>query len=95
MPVERLREMADALKDELGSGVVVLGTLNGSRVNLITAVTSDLVARGIRADVLVKAAASVIDGSGGGKATMAQGGGKNVQNLDKAFEALRRFIADR
>jgi len=87
--------MADALKDELGSGVVVLGTLNGSRVNLITAVTSDLVARGIRADVLVKAAASVIDGSGGGKATMAQGGGKNVQNLDKAFEALRRFIADR
>ena len=95
MPVERLREMADALKDELGSGVVALGMLNGSRVNLITAVTSDLVGRGIRADVLVKAAAPIIDGSGGGKATMAQGGGKNVQNLDKAFEALRRFIADR
>ena len=95
VPLERLREMTDMLKDELGSGVVILGTADGLRTIFVAAVTPDLIEKGIRADRLVKTVAAITGGSGGGKATLAQGGGKDREKLDEALRAVRRMVEER
>ncbi len=88
--VEVLREMTDWFRDRLGSGVVVLGTVLGERPALVVAATADLVERGVDAVKLVREVARVVGGSGGGRPTLAQAGGRDVGRLD---EALRRAPA--
>lgn len=88
--VEVLREMTDWFRDRLGSGVVVLGTVLGERPALVAAVTADLVERGVDAVKLVREVARVVGGSGGGKASLAQAGGRDASRLD---EALRQAPA--
>ncbi|MGA9227509.1 MAG: alanine--tRNA ligase, partial [Mesobacillus sp.] len=62
-----LRNMADDLKQKLGSAVILLGTTDGSKVNLIAAVTDDLISKGYQAGKLIKEAASICGGGGGGR----------------------------
>ncbi len=80
-----LRELADSLKQKIGSGVVVLGSASGKKVFLVTAVTKDLTAR-IKADELVKEIASRLDGGGGGRPDFAQAGGTKPEQLEKVLE---------
>jgi alanyl-tRNA synthetase len=80
-----LREMSDWFRDRMGSGVVVLGTVLEGKPSLIATVTEDLVKRGLHAGKLVKSVAELVDGSGGGKPTMAQAGGRDVSRLDEAL----------
>jgi len=80
-----LRELADSLKQKIGSGVVVLGSASGKKVFLVTAVTKDLIAR-IKADELVKEIASRLDGGGGGRPDFAQAGGTKPEHLEKVLE---------
>ena len=83
--VEALREMGDWLRDRLGSGVVVLGTVVEERPHLIAMVTSDLVADGIDAAQIVRGAAKAIQGGGGGRPDVAQAGGRDADRLDEAL----------
>ncbi|HEX9023595.1 MAG TPA: alanine--tRNA ligase [Geobacteraceae bacterium] len=86
-----LRELADTLKDRLGSGVVVLGCENEGKANLLVAVTKDL-ATTFRAGEIIKKLAPVIGGSGGGKADLAQAGGNLVEKLDEALNSAYTLI---
>ena len=54
--------------------------------------SKDLVSRGIHAAELVKAIAKVVGGGGGGKATMAQAGGKDVAKLPEALSMVSEWI---
>ncbi len=85
---EALRLAGDRLRDEQGRGVFVLGGMTEGRVNVIVMVTPDLHARGLRADTLVRAVAARLGGTGGGRADLAQGGGRDVQRLDEALGAV-------
>ncbi|MDR7537053.1 MAG: alanine--tRNA ligase [Armatimonadota bacterium] len=85
---EALREAGDRLRTELGQGVLVLGGAVGDRVNLIAMVTADLHARGLRADTLLRAVAGRVGGTGGGRAELAQGGGRDPTALDAALAAV-------
>jgi alanyl-tRNA synthetase len=58
-------------------------------------VTSDLVAKGFRADDIVKRIAKVTGGGGGGKASMAQAGGKDTAKLDEALKLVENVIASK
>jgi len=87
-----LREMSDLLRERLGSAVVVLGTIYENKVAFIAAVTPDLVAKGYDASKIVKQVAKVTGGSGGGKATFAQAGGKYKDKLDEALQLVRSLI---
>ncbi|UCE22050.1 MAG: alanine--tRNA ligase [Candidatus Aminicenantes bacterium] len=86
-----LRELADSLKQKIGSGVVVLGAASGKKVFLVTAVTKDCVAR-LKADELVKEIASRLDGGGGGRPDFAQAGGTKPEQLEKVLEESYTII---
>jgi len=93
--IESLREITDWVRDRLGSVVVVLGAVLDSKPSLVAAVTPDLVERGLRADWLVKEVANLVGGGGGGRATLAQAGGRDATKLQEALAAVEGFLADR
>jgi alanyl-tRNA synthetase len=86
--IERMRQMADLLRERLGSVVVVLGTVIDDKPLLIAAVTPDLVQKGLHAGKLVGQLAKVVGGGGGGRPTMAQAGGRDASKLDKAMKQV-------
>ncbi|HEY0602153.1 MAG TPA: alanine--tRNA ligase [Herpetosiphonaceae bacterium] len=90
--IEKLREMGDWLRDKLGSGVVVLGTVLNEKPQLLAMVTSDLVKQGYHAGNLVKALAQVVGGGGGGRPDVAQAGGRDVAKLDEALSQAKTVI---
>jgi len=90
--MEILREMSDLLREQLGSAVVVLGTVYEDKPAFLAVVTPDLVDRGYNAGEIVKQVARVAGGSGGGKASLAQAGGKYKDKLDEALRLVRSLI---
>jgi alanyl-tRNA synthetase len=89
---EILREMGDLLKDRLKSAIIVLGTVCDGKPGFVAMVTPDLVNRGLHAGDIVKQVAGVTGGSGGGKADMAQAGGKDKSKLDEALELVKQLV---
>lgn len=90
--VAMLREISDWFRDQLGSAVVVLGTVINDKPSLIATVTDDLTKRGLHAGNLVKEVAQVVGGGGGGRPTMAQAGGKDPARLDEALERVETLV---
>jgi alanyl-tRNA synthetase len=90
---EGLRQMGDRLRDRLGSGVVVLGAVIEGRPSLLAMVTPDLVARGVKAGDIVREAATMVEGRGGGRPELAEAGGKNPEQLDAALAAVAGIVA--
>ena len=90
-----LRQMADQFRQRYPTlGVAVLASVQDNRPTLIAAVTEDLVKRGLAAGELVKFIAQPLGGSGGGKPTLAQAGGKESQGLEKALASVPRWIEE-
>ncbi len=89
---DALREMGDRLKEELKSGVVVLGAVCDGKPSLLAMVTPDLAARGFNAGQLVKEAAKVVGGGGGGRAELGQGSGRDASKLDEALSKVAVLV---
>ncbi len=92
---EALREMGDWLRERLGSAVIVLGTVVGGRPNLLAMVTPDLASQGLNAGELVKRAAQVTGGGGGGRPEMAQAGGRDPSRLDEALRVAKELATEK
>ena len=95
--MNELRNLGDKLKSEIGSGVVLIVSAQGSdKVNMIAMATDDAIAKGAHAGNLIKSLAGLVGGGGGGRPNMAQAGGKNPSGIDqliaKAPEALAEQI---
>ncbi|MEY2192574.1 alanine--tRNA ligase [Neobacillus sp. BF23-41] len=90
--MNNLRNMADDLKQKLGSVVIVLGSAHEGKVNLIAAVTKDLIEKGYHAGKLIKEVASRCGGGGGGRPDMAQAGGKDPEKLDAALQFVDEWV---
>ncbi|TSK04418.1 MAG: alanine--tRNA ligase [Geobacter sp.] len=86
-----MRELSDTLKDRIGSGIIVLGTADGVKANLLVAVTADLTKRW-KAGEIIKAIAPIVGGNGGGKPELAQAGGTKPENLAEALEAVYNIV---
>lgn len=89
-----LRTMGDQLKNKLGSGIIVLASETEGKVNLLAMATEDAVKSGIHAGNIIKAAASICGGGGGGRPNMAQAGGKDVTKIGKALEKAKELITE-
>ncbi len=87
-----LRDLADRLRQQIGSGVIVLGTARGDRALLLAAVTKDLTKK-YHAGNIIKQIAPLIGGGGGGKPDLAQAGGKDPAKLREALEAVYQLVS--
>jgi alanyl-tRNA synthetase len=90
----QLRTLVDNLKQKLGEGVVVLASAQAEgKVALIAGVTPGLTKR-IQAGKLVGAVAKLVGGSGGGKAEIAEAGGKDQAGIDAALKAAAGIVGE-
>ena len=89
-----LRILADKLKEKLSCAVIVLGSTDREQKKafLVVAVTADLLSQGMDAGALIRPAALLIGGSGGGRGDFAQAGGTQPENFTLAFEKIRDII---
>ena len=86
-----MMETADQLKNKLGEGVVVLATVDSGKVVLVAGVTKSATNR-IKAGDLMKHLAAEVDGKGGGRPDMAQGGGNNPSKLADALAGVPAWV---
>lgn len=90
---DALRTLADDVLNRLKSGVVILGGANDGKVSLAVKVSKDLVERGLHAGNIIKEAAKVAGGGGGGRPDFAQAGGKDPAKLTEALDAAETLAA--
>lgn len=86
-----LRDTVDQLKNKLGKAAVIISTVVNGKVSLVAGVTKDETSK-IKAGELLNHVASQIDGKGGGRPDMAQGGGSNAEALPSALESVVAWI---
>ncbi|HDZ9486215.1 alanine--tRNA ligase [Vibrio cholerae] len=89
-----LRSMVDDLKNQLSSGIIMLGNVAEGKVGLIAGVTNDLTNK-VKAGELVNMVALQVGGKGGGRPDMAQAGGTDAHALPSALESVDAWIAER
>jgi alanyl-tRNA synthetase len=92
-PTDRssLRNLADELKQKLGSGIVILGTPQEDKAALVVMVSLDI-SKKIPAGQIIKLVAPIIGGAGGGKPELAEAGGKDASKLSEAIEKSYSFV---
>ncbi len=89
---KNLRNILFRIQDNLGSGVVVLGSVKEGKATLLCSVSKDLTDR-VNAGHIIAKISPLVDGKGGGKSHLAQGGGSRGDNIDQALEAVPQVIA--
>jgi len=82
-----LKQIVDALLDKLGTGFVFIANIIGEKVIFVAKSNN-----GVHCGTIVKEAAQICGGNGGGKPTMAQAGGKDISKVDEAIERVRQLV---
>ncbi len=91
-----LRSFGDAVRDAPEPLVAFLASvMEGGKLQLVCAISQNLVAKGWHAKELFGPFAKVVGGGGGGSPTLASGGGKDASKLDEAFEVARKMVAEK
>jgi alanyl-tRNA synthetase len=93
--VEQARTAIDMLKKKAKSAAVVLAFADNGKVTLLAGMTDDLVKKGLSAGEVVKAIAPIVDGGGGGRAQMAEAGGKKPEKIDDALDKAAEIIKEK
>jgi alanyl-tRNA synthetase len=88
---DALRGLADSLKAQIKSGVVVLASTTDGKVQIVVAVTPDLVGR-VKAGQIVKEIAPIVGGGGGGRPDFAEAGGRQPEKVDEMLEHSGRIV---
>ncbi len=81
---DSMRQLVDSLRQKLGSGVVVLGTVEDGKVALLAGITKDLTSK-LHAGKIIQTIAKLVGGSGGGRPDLAEAGGKDTPGLKSAL----------
>ncbi len=89
---DALRSLADSLKGQIKSGVVVIASTTDGKVQVVVAVTPDLTGR-IKAGQVVKEIAPIVGGGGGGRPDFAEAGGRHPEKVDEMLDQSARVVA--
>ena len=90
--VNTLRDLADEVRNKVGSVVVLFATINDDKLNFVCAVSKDLVEKKIAAGKLIKEVAKVAGGGGGGRPDMATAGAKDLDKVEDALNKLSELL---
>jgi len=90
--IDTMRQMTDWFRDKLGSSVVAVGAVIDDKPLIVAAVTDDLVSRGMHAGNIVRDAAKLMGGGGGGRPTLAQAGGRESAKLEEALQSISSWV---
>ncbi len=93
--VDVLRRLTDRFRAKHDNGVIVLASMVEDRAVIVAAVSPDLVNRGLDAAELVDEVATIVDGKGGGKPTLAQAGGKAPEKIPNALAIVPGWVKER
>ena len=88
---EAMRQLVDSLRQKLGSGVVVLGTVEDGKVALLAGITKDLTSK-LHAGKMIQVIAKEVGGSGGGRPDLAEAGGKDTFALKSALARVYPLV---
>ncbi len=86
-----MRSAMDHLKQQLGSGIIILATVKENKVGIVGGVTPDLVDK-ISAREVVNMVATQVGGKGGGRADLAEAGGNKPEALEKALQSVYTWV---
>jgi alanyl-tRNA synthetase len=86
-----LRELVNPLRQKMGSGVAVLGVVDDGKVGLLASVTEDLTKR-LHAGKIMQAIAKQLEGQGGGRPDLAEGGGKDTSQLKTVLAGVYSLV---
>jgi alanyl-tRNA synthetase len=89
--VKTLRDTMDKLKDKLKTAVIVLGVVDGAKVQIAVGVTADTISK-VKAGDLVNFVAAQLGGKGGGKPDMAMAGGTEPGKLTAALDSVPAWV---
>ena len=89
---DALRGLADSLKGQIKSGVVIIASESDGKVQIVVAVTTDLTGR-VKAGQIVKEIAPIVGGGGGGRPDFAEAGGKQPERIDEMLDKSRAVLA--
>lgn len=92
LDMNTIRKLSDTLRDKLGSGLVVLGSLHEGKLLFTAAVTKDLIETGLNAGNIVREVAKQTGGNGGGRPDFATAGGKDPAKVDAALKYVKELI---
>ena len=90
--VNTLRDLADEVRNKVGSVVVLFATVNDGKLNFVCAVSKDLVEKKIAAGKIIKEIAKVVGGGGGGRPDMATAGAKDINKVGEALNKLSEIL---
>ncbi|MBE6733727.1 MAG: alanine--tRNA ligase [Ruminococcaceae bacterium] len=85
---DMLRNMCSMVTDKFANAVILIAGINGEKLTLCCGCGKEAIAKGIKAGNVVKAAAVVTGGNGGGKPDMAMAGGKDISKVDEALASV-------
>ena len=93
MPADAVKGIAFMLRNEVSEGLVFVAATKDHEKPLLTVMLSnDVVADGKNASAIVREAAKLIQGGGGGQPHFAQAGGKNAEHLSDALEKMLSLV---
>lgn len=92
--MDSLRDLADTIMDKLGNGVVLLSAAHEDKINFVCKVAKADTKKGLHAGKIIKAAAQVAGGNGGGRPDMAQAGGKEPAKVGEALQAGKQLVQE-
>lgn len=90
---EGLREMAEKIRDKMEIGLVLLASGKDDKVQLVAMATKSAVAKGVSCGNVIRKAAQLCGGGGGGRPDMAQAGGKNAAAIDAMLASVPSLVA--
>jgi len=91
--LEEMRNISDSIKAGLKKGVVFISSEKDGKVSFVLTATKEAVESGVNAGEILKKIAPECDGSGGGRAHLAQGGARSPEKIDRVVEKLKEILS--
>jgi len=89
---KKLKNFAETIRNKAGNSVVFILNKNEDNLTFVAACSKEAIEKGYKASDMVKLAASIASGKGGGKPDIAQAGGKDITKVNEITNSIRNYL---